>query len=296
MTEIAVRPLGRMALLGLLVAFCIAIVGEASGAPAPAPRADVRLSVQAAPASVRLDRQAAYVLAVRNAGPGVARGTRVSLTVSGGATIVSAAATAGTCVASGGARLACSLGNRPAGSRNTIRVQLRATSVGPATVAARVTSVTRDPRSVDNAVRSAIRVRGDDAVQGRGTRRVFQSSTLVEVEIDATSGPEGEEATGTFSIRYVYSPPLEFRGRIVCLTVKGTKAAVTGIVESSNDPQRPPGHGIRLQFTDNSSSGAGRDTQISFLDLEPPDASVCPGQPAVAELEVIEGDFVVRDS
>jgi len=114
----------------------------------------------------------------------------------------------------------------------------------------------------------------------------------VTIEVDAISGPDGDDAAGTFWTKY---PSLELRGRVACLTVSGNHASVGGIVEETSSPAtNPVGSAVHLGITDNGSPGAGRDLEVTYLVSRDPSSCPVPLQD-FPEITLIDGDFAVHD-
>ncbi len=213
----------------------------------PAP--DLRVAVSDSPTANRVGGTFTYGVSVANRGRRAA--TSVALTLRAGAAVESASTTTGSCSSSATAGVRCELGSLVPRAEVSITVVIRATAIVQVDVRAQATSRTRDARPRDNTATATSRVTEPDAVRGRGTRPTAGPGVRppVEVEVDAVSGPAGNDPTGTFWTRYPTGTP-EFRGRVVCLTVSGTRASVGGVIEQSNDPNNPPGTGILFAFID----------------------------------------------
>ena len=258
----------------------------------PAP--DLQVTVSGSPAANRVGGTFAYEIQVANRGPRTA--TSVALTLNAGGSVESASTTTGSCSSSEGT-VRCEFGSLAPRVRASIAIVVRATAIGQAGFRAQATSRTRDAHPRDNAATATSRVTEPDSVRGRGTRPLAGPGVRppVEVEVDAVSGPAGNDPAGTFWTRYPAGTP-EFRGRVVCLTVTGTRASVGGVIEQSNDPNNPPGTGILFAFTDNGDPGAGRDATVTYFgrELNP---TQCP-IPAVRdgdEITLTSGNFTVSD-
>jgi hypothetical protein len=174
-----------------------------------------------------------------------------------------------------------------------VSIVARASSLGQLRLSVRAISPVRDARPKDNAVTKTTNVTEPDSVKGIGDRPTFGGGPRPPVtnEVDAISGPGGEDPAGTFRVKY---PTFELRGRVICLTVAGNRASVGGIIEQSNEPQYPVGRAVQLAFTDNGEPG--KDTQVTYPGVD--SATPCPvplfdNQP---ELALIAGNYVVHDA
>jgi Domain of unknown function DUF11 len=256
------------------------------------PAADLRVTVESSPDANRVGGTFTYVITVANAGR--RRATAVVLTAAAAADKLSVSP-ADSCDAEGGSlRAACRLGTMPPGARTTATLAVRATTVGPLRLSVRVSSPSRDVRLKDNSATRTTRVTDPDFVRGRGSRPTAGGGPRppVTIEVDAISGPRGDDATGTFWTKY---PTLELRGRVVCLMVNGNRASVGGIVEQTNFPNdNPVGSTVHFGFTDNGEPGSGRDTEVTYLKMQ--DATICPVPlQEIPEILLIEGNFTVHD-
>jgi len=269
------------------VALAALTLPTAAQPASPERTADLRVTATAAPASVRVGIAFNYTFTIRNLGPAPARATALALNVPAGVLVESVVASAGTCSAR-----SCSLGTMRLRAVRTVRITGKSAAVGLFSVSARVSSPTRDSRLLNNRATATVKVAGDDSVRGSGTRPIFNGTAPVYVEVDAISGPNGEEPSGTFATRY---PTYELRGRVVCLTVAGQRASVGGIVEQSSEPSFAVGSGVLFAFTDAGEPGAGVDSQISYLNASDPGACPIPLQEISTEIRLTDGNFVVHD-
>jgi hypothetical protein len=259
----------------------------------PAP--DLRVTVSGSPAANRVGGTFAYEVQVANRGRRAAMS--VALTVNAGAHVESASTSTGLCSPPTERAVRCQLGSLAPRAQAAIAIVIRATAIGQVDVRAQATSRTRDSRPRDNAATATSRVTEPDSVRGRGTRPTAGPGVRppVEVEVDAFSGPAGNDPAGTFWTRYPTGTP-EFRGRVVCLTVSGTRASVGGVIEQSNDPNNPPGTGILFAFIDNGDSGAGRDATVTYFNRElNPMQCPIPLFRDGDEITLTSGNFTVTD-
>jgi uncharacterized repeat protein (TIGR01451 family) len=112
-------------------------------------QADLALAVADSPDPVRVGGTLTYTLAVSNLGPARAHGVRLDAALPEGATLLSAAATAGGCSHSGGA-VSCSVGGLAAGGGAAVTLALRAERAGLLTLTAAAASDLPDPRPENN--------------------------------------------------------------------------------------------------------------------------------------------------
>jgi hypothetical protein len=136
-------------------------------------------------------------------------------------------------------------------------------------------------------------VPGQDSVVGTG-ERIALGGMPVTVHVNATSGPAGEDARGTFWVMRGAPPETRFRGRITCLAVEGNRAAARGIVEESTAPTNPVGSEFQIQITDNGPPGSAADTNINLFGFAPGEG--CPDFFAFSEIPLDNGNFEVTDS
>lgn len=125
--------------------------------------------------------------------------------------------------------------------------------------------------------------------------RLNLSGQQTKVHVNAKSGPNGEDARGTFHVVVETAElgPVSFRGEIHCLTVTGNRAAARGTVEKSTAPPVPVGTDYQIQVTDNRASGSP-DTNINFFGFEPGEV----GCPIIEfnEAPITAGNFRVQDA
>jgi hypothetical protein len=286
-----------------LVAIAVSVVlvgGAAAGAAESAgPRADLAVTAVESADPVLVDRELTYRIVVANLGPQRANRVKLSVTLVGSAKVARRPTlTPGSCAVQGTARVLCTLAVLRSKRRATVVVAVDPAELGSVSIAASVSSATADARRRNNRATQMTRVVGFHSVQGRGTRSTMGDAgyPTVTTEIDARGDPTaGGTATGTFAVQYaaISASPArgsDLRGRVVCLSVEGSKAMAGGVVEASNSAAYPAGTAVRLGFTDNGDPGAGRDTSVAFLGGEP----TCEFA-AVQEQPLIEGNFVVRD-
>jgi hypothetical protein len=256
---------------------------------------DLRVTAQASPSANRVGGTFTYRIAVTNVGRRSA--PEAVLVVEANADLVSASSSLGACSAGQGrVRARCALGLLGPRALATVTVTVRGTTLGELRLALRTSSSSRDARPGDNVANVVTHVTDPDFVRGRGVRPAFGPGARppVVVEVDAISGPGGEDPVGTFYTKYPVAP--ELRGRVTCLTTSGNRASVGGIVEETTDPVNDPvGSTVHFAFTDNGEPGVGRDTTATYLKAW--DASTCPVplQEVAPELALIEGNFVVHD-
>src|SRR6266545_3974931 len=215
--------------------------------------ADLRVGVAGSPEANRVGGAFTFAVTVSNAGRRSA--PRVVLTADISGQLVSASPTTGACdTTSAAPRSTCQIGTLAPGGRVSVSFVIRGTGVRP--------------------------------TAGGGPR------PPVTIEVDAISGPHGDDPTGTFWTKY---PSFELRGRVVCLTISGNRASVGGIVEqTSSSATNPVGSTVHLGITDNGEPGAGRDLEVTYLQMQA--AEICPVPlQETPEILLIDGNFVVHD-
>ncbi len=223
---------------------------------------DLRVAVTATPSANRVGGTITFAVTVTNAGRAVSR--RVVLGAVAPAEYVSASASVGTCSSPPGVlRTTCALGTLRPKAKATATISVRATALGPLRLSARASSATPDAKARDNSTSNAARITEPDSVRGSGRRLLFGTTgqeNAIFVEVDAISGPQGEDPAGTWFTRNPETAPAagELRGRVVCVSVQGNRATVAGIIEQSTNPQYAPGTGVLLAFTDNGEQGIRR--------------------------------------
>jgi hypothetical protein len=116
---------------------------------------------------------------------------------------------------------------------------------------------------------------------------------LLDFDFDASSGPLGENPTGTF---FWESLPIHFEGQVTCLQVTGNRASVGGTITASPNPSAI-GRGLVFTVVDNGpgtpdlmSNGGGQ-----TLPAAPPANTPNCGDPSQPTTSVT-GDIVVEDN
>ncbi|HTG32531.1 MAG TPA: DUF11 domain-containing protein [Thermoanaerobaculia bacterium] len=116
--------------------------------PPPAPKADLGVTLTAAPNPVEVGQVLTYNLNVSNSGPSTATGVVLSDVLPAGVTLVSAQPTQGSC--GGTATISCSLGTLAAGGNASVVIQVIPNTTGSLTDTANVTSGVDDPDTTNN--------------------------------------------------------------------------------------------------------------------------------------------------
>jgi uncharacterized repeat protein (TIGR01451 family) len=140
-------PLGRLT-GDIVIAHSNAQVVCAPPPPPPTPKADLGVTLAAAPNPVTVGQTLTYTLNVANAGPSDATGTVLSDQLPAGVSLVSAQPSQGAC--SGTTTLSCSLGTVPAGGSASVVLQVIPNAAGTLTDSASVTSGVTDPNTTNN--------------------------------------------------------------------------------------------------------------------------------------------------
>jgi hypothetical protein len=124
-----------------------------------------------------------------------------------------------------------------------------------------------------------------DSVVGTGT------NPLYIFDLDARSGPSGENPTGTANVVARSAPTFGIAGPVTCLTVTGNRAVI-GINNSLGDPRLGPGWFIEV--TDGTpDSLEANPTSLTF----PPEVpTVCPASLGLVQQPLDSGDIVVTDA
>jgi hypothetical protein len=125
-----------------------------------------------------------------------------------------------------------------------------------------------------------------DSVVGSGT--AADPSILSNFELDAHSGPSGENPTGTASFAAVGFPDLRVAGQVTCLNVAGNRAVV-GIDNSLGNSAF--GQSVLFDVTD------GTPDRLGVVFPSGPPTTVCPAagiQPSPNH--VLSGNIVVTDA
>jgi len=137
-------------------------------------------------------------------------------------------------------------------------------------------------------------VPNQDRAVGTIQRLSFAGFPLT-VHVNARSGPQGEDASGTFwALQETPDGVTEVRGHVTCLAVDGNRAAVRGLVDVSTDPAIAVGAVFQSQITDNGSPGGGADTNLNIFNFGP--GQGCPAFFDFPEVTTIEGNFTVMDN
>jgi hypothetical protein len=125
-----------------------------------------------------------------------------------------------------------------------------------------------------------------DSVVGSGT--AADPSILANFDLDAHSGPSGENPTGTASFAAVGFPDLRVAGRVTCLSVAGNRAVV-GIDNSLGNSAFGPS--VFFDVTD------GTTDLLGVVFSSGPPATVCP-VPGIqpSPNHVLSGNIVVTDA
>src|SRR5215216_3610066 len=127
---------------------------------------------------------------------------------------------------------------------------------------------------------AAAQVATQDSVIGSGVARTVGSDTTFDFEIDAHSGPSGENPTGQVTFRYTTDGSTFFSGPVTCLAVDGNFAIL-----SVDTPQF---RAVGLEVTDSPSGDLIRGI--------PTGTSSCSPIGTAVDFEVISGDVGVTDA
>jgi hypothetical protein len=113
-------------------------------------------------------------------------------------------------------------------------------------------------------------------------------------DFDASSGPLGENPTGTFRLEVPTVIGLQFwEGEVTCLQVTGNRASIGGVVTNAN-PAGLVGLGFAISVLDNTPA-ADLLSDGAFLGLAPPANTPDCGDPSEPD-SLVEGDIVVQDN
>jgi uncharacterized repeat protein (TIGR01451 family) len=132
----------------IVIAHSEAQVSCALPPPIPVSKADLGLTLTAAPNPVTVGQTLTYSLDVLNAGPATATSTLLSNALPAGVTLISAQPSTGSC--SGASTLSCSLGSIAAGKHATITIQATPNVAGNLIDTASVASSVADPNAANN--------------------------------------------------------------------------------------------------------------------------------------------------
>jgi hypothetical protein len=129
----------------------------------------------------------------------------------------------------------------------------------------------------------------DQLAAGTGTLICCSQPT---VHVNAQSGDAGANPRGHFWIRYP-NGGADFGGHVVCLTVVGNSAALTGHIERV-DTANPAlgfvlGNYLIIRLTDNGSPGA-----LDLLNFDPGTLAQPSGCAGVGDLMISQGNYVVH--
>ena len=127
---------------------------------------------------------------------------------------------------------------------------------------------------------AAAQVPTQDSVIGSGVARTSGSDTTFDFDIDARSGPSGENPTGQVTFRYTTDGSTFFSGPVTCLAVNGNFASL-----NADTPQY---RGVGLDVTDSPSG--------DLIRAIPTGTSSCSPLGTAVDFEVISGDLVVTDA
>jgi hypothetical protein len=119
-----------------------------------------------------------------------------------------------------------------------------------------------------------------DSVSGSGVARTSGSDTTFDFEIDAHSGPSGENPTGTVTFTNTTDGSTFFSGPVTCLAVNGN----FGILNVDT----PQYHAVGMEVTDLPSG--------DLIRAIPTTTSACAPIGTAVSFDVISGDVVVTDA
>jgi len=100
-----------------------------------------------------------------------------------------------------------------------------------------------------------------DHVVGGGQNSPNAPNPVAHFQINAKSGPNGENAQGKFSFKRTSDgPPTEqFTATITCLRVVGNRAAVVGLVDRTKDDPFPAGRYYLVRIQDMGQGNSSQD-------------------------------------
>ena len=127
---------------------------------------------------------------------------------------------------------------------------------------------------------AAAQVPTQDSVLGSGVARTSGSDTTFDFDIDARSGPSGENPTGHVTFSHTTDGSIFFSGSVTCLAVNGSFASM-----SVDTPQY---RGVGMDVTDSPSG--------DLIRAIPTGMSTCSPLGTAVDFEVISGDLVVTDA
>lgn len=147
----------RRGLIGLLAATVLAVgVFPADAAPkSPNGQADVSVGFWLPRYEMSDGQEATFEVDVHNVGPSTARSARLTITVSGPATLLDTWS-GWSCI--GASPMVCSFDEIPPDDFETARVRVRATGVGSFTMNAEVVAAERDPSTANNTASHTVEV------------------------------------------------------------------------------------------------------------------------------------------
>jgi hypothetical protein len=126
---------------------------------------------------------------------------------------------------------------------------------------------------------SAAQSPSQDSVTGTGVATSIDLGTF-DFEIDAHSGPQGENPTGQVSFRDASDGSIFFAGPVTCLSVNGNVAVL--------DVQTPQFSLLGMEITDLPSG--------DLIHALPTGIPGCSPLPAFVDFPVVTGDIVVTDA
>jgi hypothetical protein len=127
---------------------------------------------------------------------------------------------------------------------------------------------------------AAAQVPAQDSVSGSGVARTSGTDTTFDFEIDARSGPSGENPTGQVTFRFTTDGSIFFSGPVTCLAVNGNFAILSVATLQFQ--------AVGLEVTDSPSGDLIRGI--------PTGTSSCSPLGSAVNFEVISGDVVVTDA
>lgn len=131
---------------------------------------------------------------------------------------------------------------------------------------------------------------------GGGQNNPPASRPIVHFQINARSGPLGEDPSGFFSFtRTVDGPPVEqFRATVTCVNVQGDMATVVGLVDRNKNDSFPMGRYYIVRVKD---MGQGQDTMDEIQNgVYTGDPRVCPPPTEPLPEPITAGNLTVHDA